>query len=128
MDDEELDQDVFLRLGDSFENAVDRRIAVHQELDLVTAQDGNLRKVFAGSGGGHFVRPSGTQIEGIHAGQLGDVPDLVIALLSRCDIALELASPKNPVGRHRHVGKGVEGHGPGHGPLCGSGLHDGEDR
>jgi hypothetical protein len=51
MDDEELDQDVFLRLGDSFENAGERRIAVHQELDLVAAQKWDLRQVLPGPGG-----------------------------------------------------------------------------
>lgn len=124
--DEELDQHVVASGVDAGEQAVERRLAVDQQLGLIAAGQRHHGQLLHGSDigvagiGQERLQP--LPIAGENSPQHG------IALAAGGNVAVEARASEDPVGRYRQVGKGDERDDPGHGPLRGATGKECQDR
>ena len=139
VDDVELGQDVGLGRVDPGEEGLERRVAVHQQLDVVAAREGER---------GHLVeRPhladlagvglavavglgAGGEEEGLErplGGPLEAVRDAGVELAERREVVLELGPPEDPVEGERDEGERRQREHPRRGALRRPRVHDGVD-
>ena len=122
--DVELHQRVSPGARQTGEDAVEGRLPVHQELDVVASEERRVGELLQGL----VVRQAldRRDLEGLerlaHLG--GERIDFFLVTLPGLPIALELAAPEHPVERNREVREGVEAHPPGDRPLGGAVGHD----
>ena len=97
----ELEQDVLAGPGDAFENAVEGRVTVNEQLCAVAGCQVHVREAAQRLVGRRTVVCFDVPGREVLLILTIDMIDLVGALLVGCCKALELAAPENQVGRHR---------------------------
>ena len=121
-DDEEVDEDVVLRLLQRFEQGVESSLAIDEDLDVIAV---DLREAAETFGGFHqrggvldlVFEEGGAQVHGV-------LDETFIVGSPGADIASEFVSTKDPVERNSDVRHRGEGDDPCDGALRGAPIHD----